>query len=260
MWHIILLEDKWAVFVWSKIRSAENNQSFKEPGKRNELWVLVPLLVFRNSALAFQGPTGVSDVLCSLTSCTPGRGRDAQMQRKYSAESYLYSKLVRWCKCQSPASCDTHPNPHPHPLQEQRCFWCTTKWETDACVLFFIGDLSVSWLSSHNKSPALSWGWTLGASGGRRMTCRPLKSSGSSDGSAVLTENIHNRATNNENIKHSSHLTGWQKQPGHASIIRSDVTLTISPLWYSPQPLCLHQVHIRQRRPESSVCFLSPDW
>lgn len=33
--------------------------------------------------------------------------------------------------------------------------------------------------------------------------------------------NIHNRATNNENIKHSSHLTGWQKRPDRTSIILS---------------------------------------
>lgn len=89
------------------------------------------------------------------------------------------SLLWKWCRPHRPAT-----------LQERWCFHRATKREMAVWIffIFFIRDLSVSWLSSHNKSPALSWGWTFRASGRRRMTCRPLKCSGSSDGSAVLTE------------------------------------------------------------------------
>lgn len=103
---------------------------------------------------------------------------EAKRKKKNTPKS---SKLVRWHNCQFPASCDSCP-----PITGAATLSMHDKREMGAC--FFIGDLSVSWLSSHNKSPALSWGWTFRASGGRRMTCRPLKCSGSSDGSAALTE------------------------------------------------------------------------
>lgn len=52
MWHVIFLQDKWTVVVRSKIRSAENNQSCKGPGKRIEIWILFfPALVFSISPL-----------------------------------------------------------------------------------------------------------------------------------------------------------------------------------------------------------------
>ena len=99
---------------------------------------------------------------------------------KKNNSSHPVCKLARQHNCQVPAYSDSC-----RPFWERCCFHCTTKGKW---VRFFIGELSVSWLSSHNKSPALSWGWTFRASGERWMTCRPLKCFGSSDGSATLTE------------------------------------------------------------------------
>lgn len=62
MWHIIFLLDKWTVFVWSKIRSAENNQSCKRPWEENrDLDSVRPPLVFGASPLTL----GCMTRLCS---------------------------------------------------------------------------------------------------------------------------------------------------------------------------------------------------
>lgn len=205
------------------MRSAKIYQSFKGPGKRIELWVLVPVLLSSAfhlilfiawlalqpqafspwcslpSAIRLRGlmmnmkmalNTVIPLQLCSLWHTTADGGvweyetpepKSTLRQRGRKKKHSKSSKLVRWHNCQFPASCDSCP-----PITGAAMLSMHDKREMGAC--FFIGDLSVSWLSSHNKSPALSWAWTFGASGGRRMTCRPLKYSGSSDGSAALTE------------------------------------------------------------------------
>lgn len=228
MWHIIFLQDKWTVFVWSKIKSAQNNQSCKRPGKRIEIWIQFSLLVFSVSPLTFLAwlalqpsaffpwcslfiaitwpilrhelimnmkiglniviPLQLHSLWRSTTdgdlwlSVTPEPKPTLRHKRGQNTSSHPACKLVRWHNCQVPASSDSYPLP----ITGAAMLSLHDKREMGAC--FFIGDLSVSWLSSHNKSPALSWGWTFRASGGRRMTCRPLKCSGSSDGSAALTE------------------------------------------------------------------------
>lgn len=219
MWHIIFLRDKWAVLVWSKIRSAENDQSCKEAWEKN--WDLVsPHLQYLHfssldisSLLMMSSHTPTVNIKMCFILVAPAlfpvalhsrwwpviihdtrtkTGANATKKTKYFKSSCLKisemtqlsgASLLLW-----PA---THILPNTYTLTRTLHYRSsdafTARQKGNGCM-FFIGDLSVSWLSSHNKSPALSWGWTFGPSGGRRMTCRPLKCSGSSDGSAALTE------------------------------------------------------------------------
>ena len=56
MWHIIFLQDEWSFsiffFSWSKIRSAETNQSCHSLGKRIGIWISFLSFLFLPSTLA----------------------------------------------------------------------------------------------------------------------------------------------------------------------------------------------------------------
>lgn len=123
--------------------------------------------------------------------------------------SHQDCKLVRPHNCQVLASADSCS-----PLQEHWCFHSVTKR-----IPFFAPppllseDLSVSQLSSHNKSLALSWGWALGASGEDKWPAGLWSALAVQMARRRWQRNIHNSVTNNENIKHSCLLTGWQESP-----------------------------------------------
>lgn len=123
-------------------------------------------------------------------------------------------------------------------------------------------ELSVSLLSSHNKSLALSWGWTLTASGEDKWPAGLWSALAVQMGPRRWQRNIHNSATNNENIKHSCLLTGWQKSMSwHQSSTEALPWQLVSSLILGltssacPEWSCSSEVYHRRPGLHSYFCF-----